>query len=214
MSLSIKPLQTIIHQLEQDIYPSTLRLLNINMHPDSNAAFYTDDALLTIQSTTLSQLKNELESLALYEKRLVFPAIQTYINQENKSFIPDITTIKKLIANKDEKIHHYINNFNIAVHEADSSIKTTWKNNGIGEWLAQLCSHFKNKFLPVRVTWMHLLDDLEQESISTSHSGTKLSPCKNRENGTCCCKKNEEKQEDKYLDNTDEMNTLSNQPNI
>ncbi len=194
MCAPAKSLEKVINQLEKDIYPSVMQLLNLNMHPDKNISLYNDDILSTIQSSILVQLKNELDSLELYENRLVFPAIHKYLNQDNKDFIPDINTIEKLINNREEKINQYIDNFNEAMDNVSSTIKTAWQQNGIEQSLTQLSSYFKNEFLPTRVTWMHLLDDLKRES--TVNKNQKMSPCKNRNGDMCCCKRDE--QENKH----------------
>lgn len=210
MCAPTKSLQKVINQLEKDIYPSVMQLLNLNMHPDKNTALYNDGILSTIQNSILVQLKNELDSLELYENRLVFPAIQAYLNQDNKDFIPDINTIEKLINNKEEKINQYISNFNEVIDNASQTIRTAWQQNGIEQSLIQLSNYFKNEFLPTRATWMHLLDDLKHES--TINNNQKTSPCKNRNGDMCCCKK--DKQEDKHCDSAAKMKTLFNQPNI
>lgn len=191
MCASTQSLQAIINQLEKNVYPSVMQLLSFNMHPDRNAPLLcSDDVLSTIQNSILVQLKNELVSLELYESRLVFPAIYTYLHQDSKDFIPDINTIERLINHKEEKINQCVRVFNEAMDNASCVVKTAWKQNDIEQSLTELSNYLKNEFLPARMVWMELLRGLKNEL--TVHQKSSL--CKNRSEGMCCCKKDKERE--------------------
>ncbi len=186
MCTTTKKYAPIIDTLEQDVYPFIIGLMNVAIHPDKPIDLDRNSILSNIQSIILVQLKDEVESLFLYEKRLVFPSIRnTYTaNNVTDEFIPDIVAIKKLITHKEEKIRQQVSALDASIVKLITNNEKALIDSDTERALIKLSNYFEKDFFPARAVWGSLLDDLQN-----SHKDQKSSPCKNRVGGMCCCKK-------------------------
>lgn len=171
----------IIDKLKEEVYPATIELIN-NAHQSSKIFTFLPGDMLSTLSSLLIQLKDEVESLFLYEKRLVFPAIYNIsVHNKSEEFLPDVLAIKKLMANKEEKIRHYINDLNTSILNIEMVNDT--EAHGLERELKKLRVYFEKDFFSARAEWLGLLNKLEHKY---NHQ---KKPCKNKLNGMCCCQK-------------------------
>lgn len=161
MCVKVNKYAEIIDVLQNDIYPS-MNLLLDNLSSNS----------------IVNDLRKEFKSLELYERKLIFPSIQSLFSESvEKTYSPNIPEIISLGQAKEERIKQQI----VLLQDSMQLPTSSNDNNNSNEEviIEKIISLFNINYFQAKEKWCNLLKELDPEKVS----------CKNREAGKCKCGK-------------------------
>ncbi len=162
MCVKVNKYIEVIYLLTDDLYPALNSLFNELSH-----------------NPISEELRKELNSLELYERKLIFPSILSLFNKTTeKTYSPNIFEIVSLTQAKEEKIKQQL-----LLLQDSMQLPTTndAENSGLNEgvYIQRVINLFQKIYFPTKENWFKLLKELDPEKAA----------CKNREAGKCKCGK-------------------------
>jgi hypothetical protein len=147
--------RNLINRLSQEVYPELEKSLNNITSEDAGS-------LKNLLNTTIIVIQKELHSLERFEKKLIFPAILSLVDADEKckDFEPNIEEIINLTTIKEERLIKCFEKVSdILDHE--EVFNSDYNQQRVIEKLHGLTDIFYNDFIPEKKRWRELLVQLQ-----------------------------------------------------
>lgn len=144
----------LINRLEQEVYPKLKKSLDDILEAEGGS-------LSVLFYKTIIVVKKELRSLETFERKLIFPAILSLVNEggENSAFAPDVPEIINLTNIKEERLNKCVEKVaDILQHE---ELLEEEDRKGVVKNLNEFKDFFYNNFSQQKKQWKELLLQLQ-----------------------------------------------------